>query len=253
MVILKNSTDIRYLREAGKIAGACCEELIQAAQPGVSTVELETLANRLLSQSRSSAPFKQFEGFGHAICVSINDEIVNGPPSRERTLKDGDVVSIAIGSEYRGLYCKAARTNYLGSAPSEDIQRLLTGTAAIFNEIKNSAQTFETLYDLLTLVPKFANDYDLRIIQESGGYCIGKKLHDLPFIPNQPTEHEKQIALMPGFAFTLMPMMTLDSTGEYTIHEDGWTQVTKDDGLSAHVADTILVTEQGLELLSHNI
>ncbi len=248
MGLIKNHSDLRNLREAASIAGSCCDALMDAAQPGVSTIALEVMANKLLAKNRSTAPFKQFDGFGHAICVSVNDEIINGPPSRERLLKEGDVVSIAIGSEYRGMHGKAARTKYVGAHPPEDIHRLLTGTYAVFREIPK--QSPSTLNELVGLIPELAKQHQLTVIEGLSGAGIGKKLHDDPVIPNDPTSLPDPYPLMPGFAFTLMPICSLGQQAQYITHADGWTFITADHAMAAHFAETLLVTDNGIEILS---
>lgn len=249
MGVFKNRTDLQSLREAARIAGAVCDALIEAAQPGVSSLELEALANRLLQQNRSTAPFKQFDGFGHAICLSLNDEVVNGPPSRERVLKENDLVSIAVGSCYRGLHGKAARTCYLGE-PSADIQRLVEGTKAVFPAVLEASRTTTSLRSILERIPAVAEQFGLTLIERNAGAGIGKQLHEFPYVPNHPKDLVEPVTLVPGTALTFMPMLSLGASGQWVTHEDGWTQVTQDGALSAHFAETCLMTDGGFEILS---
>lgn len=249
MGILKSNSDIRYLTEAARLAGTLCDALMDMAVPGTDTLALEAEAGRLLAKHRSSAPFKQFEGFGHAICVSLNDEVVNGPPSRVRTLQAGDVVSIALGTELRGLHGKVARTRVLGEG-SPDTRRLLEGTAACFERAVQRAQSVETLNELLAVIPETAAEYGLSLVERLGGTGIGRKLHDFPPTPNHPADLEETIPLQPGMAFTLMPMFSLGTPGPYRVHGDGWTYCTHDGSLAAHMAETMLMTEAGLLILS---
>ena len=246
MSLLKSRTDLRSLEEAGRIAAEVLDALLDAARPGVSTLGLETMANRELARHRSSAPFKQFDGFNQAICVSLNDEIVNGPPNRERILKENDLVSIAIGTESRGIHGKAARTKYLGHPVPEDIQRLLTGTEAVFARAIEASKTASTLNEVLAVVPATAEAYGLTLIEKMGGAGIGKKLHQAPIVPNNPSEFTDPIPLQVGMAFTMMPMMSLGQDPTYRTHEDKWTLITSDGALSAHFAETLLMTENGL-------
>jgi methionyl aminopeptidase len=244
--ILKNRSDLKALHEAARITGHVLAELVSACQPGTSTMELENLANRLLSQNRSTAPFKNFDGFRHAICVSLNEEIVNGPPSRERFLKAGDLVSIATAAEQRGIHAKAARTFYLGVTMPEDIQRLLSGTEQAISRVVELSRQEHTLNAILEAIPEIAQKHKLTILQGLGGASIGKRLHEDPFIPNEPGLLDEIILLQPGFAFVLMPMFSLGEEKEFIQHEDGWTYLTRDGALSAHFADTLLMTENGL-------
>ncbi len=252
MGIFKSNSDLKNLKEASRIAGFVLGELLAQARPDVSTVGLEVAANKLLGQHRSSAPFKQFDNFNNAICISINDEVVNGPPSRERVLKEGDVVSIAIGTEYRGLHGKAAGTIYVGSRPPEDVERLLKGTRALFDHLEKNPAGYGSLNELLGLIPKFAKQHDLRVIRDTFGTGIGKKLHEAPYAPNDPEKLEGIVELVPGMAVVLMPMMTLGETDEWVEHEDKWTHVMKDGSLAAHFAETLLVTENGIEILTRS-
>lgn len=251
MGILKNRTELKALQDAGRITGHVLNELFLACQPGISTMELEILANRLLAQNRSTAPFKNFDGFGHATCISINDEIVNGPPSKDRILKPGDLISIATAAEQRGIHAKAARTFYLGEEDIPgDIQRLLTGTKESVSRVIELSRQESTLNAVLAGVSDTAQKYTLTILKGLGGASIGKRLHEEPFIPNEPDLLEKTIPLQPGFAFVLMPMFSLGKENEIIQQEDGWTYQTRDGALSAHFADTLLMTESGLNNLT---
>lgn len=252
MGILKSRTDIQYFREANRIASEICETLIRECVSGVSTVDLERRAVDLLALNRATAPFRNFDGFGHATCISINEEVVNGPPSRLRVLKDGDVVSVALGVEFRGLHGKVARTTYVGVTPSADIQRLLSGTRAVFEQAVAVSRQAKALREILQVVPEVAGQHQLVVVKDTGGSGIGKRLHDAPATPNDPEALDEEIPLVPGLAFTLMPMLTLGETEEWELHEDGWTYVTKDGAVSAHIAETLMMTENGLEVMTRH-
>jgi methionyl aminopeptidase len=251
-MMIKNHSERKALQQAGEITQLVLTELRQALAPGVSTMTLESLANRLLSMHRSTAPFKSYQGFNHAICVSINDEIVNGPPSRERWIQGGDLVSIATAAEHRGIHAKAARTFYVGdpaateTAINENVNRLLQGTDAVIAAAQTRASHVKTLNELLEIVPETALSYGLTVIRNMGGSGIGKKLHQFPPTPNSPADLTETIPLKPGLCFTLMPMFSLGENADYLEHGDGWTLLTGDGNLSAHVADTLLMSDDGL-------
>jgi len=251
MGIIKSHSDKNALQQAGRITQNVLDTLGKMLSPGLSTVELEISANRILSQSRSTAPFKSYHGFNHAICVSLNDEIVNGPPSRERKIQAGDVVSIATAAEYRGIHAKAARTFYVNpdqntSSWPEPVRRLIQGTDAVIQAAVQKRPHCQTLNQLLTVVPETAQTFGLTLIQNMGGAGIGKKLHENPPIPNDPEDLTETIPLQPGLCFTLMPMFCLGSDPAYRESEDGWTFITNDGSLSAHFADTLLITDDGV-------
>ncbi|MBX2859986.1 MAG: M24 family metallopeptidase [Vampirovibrio sp.] len=250
MGLLKSNTDLRHLKLAAKLAGEICEELLQACEPGMATAALAEKAELLLRQNRSSAPFKHFDGFGHPMCVSVNEEIVNGPPKSDKLINSGDVVSVAIGTEIRGIHGKAARSRYLGTPIPPEVAKLLDGTSAVFKTIAANPTQWKTLNDLLQEIPNAAANADLTVIHGTGGNGIGKRMHeDLP-TPNDPSILSETIPLTPGLAFTLMPMLSLGENPETVLANDGWTWVTQDNSLSAHIAETVLMTENGLEILS---
>lgn len=258
MGVLRNRSELRSLQEAGRITREVLAALTAACIPGVSTVELEALANQLLARNRSTAPFKSFDGFNHAICISINEEIVNGPPSRERRLQTGDVVSIATAAEHRGIHAKAARTVCVGETCSDAIMRLLTGTTQVIDraleksreQMSNATNNPPTLNELLAVVPETAQAHGLTMLRGLGGMGIGKKLHEAPLVPNNPADLPGTVMLEVGLTFTLMPMFSLGADDEFDTHEDGWTYVTRDKSMAAHVADTLLMTETGLILIT---
>jgi methionyl aminopeptidase len=251
MGILKNQSDLRALRESGKITRAVLDALIEHCLPGTPLIELERLANQQLAKHRSTAPFKSFNGFNHAICVSLNDEIVNGPPSRDRLIQEGDLVSIATAAEYRHIYAKAARSFWVGQKPGESVQKLLTGTAMVIVHAIEQSRQANTLNELLGVVPDTAKAFELTVIQGLGGAGIGRQLHDAPAVPNDPADLEECVLLKPGLCFTLMPMFSLGDA-QMKVADDGWTFVTQNGHLAAHVADTLLMTENGLENITGN-
>jgi methionyl aminopeptidase len=251
MSILKSNSDIRALKEAGRITQEVLQTLREKAQPGIGTVELEALAVKVLAKNRSSAPFRTFNGFNHATCISLNEEIVNGPPSRERLLQPGDIVSIATAAEHRGIHAKAAITFSIGNPVSDEIDRLLRGTALAIQNAVAQSQSVSTLNALLAVVPQTATQHGLSVIRDLGGAGIGKKLHEAPPVPNHPEALTETIPLQTGLCFTLMPMFCLGTSSDFMgsdfiMHEDGWTFVTRDKTPSAHFADTLLMTDEGL-------
>ena len=256
MPLVKSNTDIKSLRHAGQIAGNVLEQVFNTIEPGITTtMALEQVANRELAKNRATAPFKQFDGFGFALCISINDEIVNGPPSATRVIQAGDLVSIAIGTEYRGMHGKCARTRYIQAGPNAalpaDIQRLLTGTEAIFKAIKSQTTVFTQLDDIAAALREHAQTHQLSIIDQSFSTGIGKKLHDAPIISHTPDESNTG-KLEPGLAIVIMSMMTLSSSGKWHVADDQWTQVMDDNAPAAHFAETVFVTPEGLELLTRS-
>ncbi len=261
MGIIKSHSDKQSLQKAGALTQAVLETLMaQAQEPGATTAVLEATAIQMLAAQRASAPFRAFNGFNHAICVSINDEIVNGPPSRVRTFQPGDLVSIATASELRGMNAKAAVSFLIGDAktlatfkPAEespslsDRYRLLEATAQIVPAFIERASKSATLNEALLAIPETAAAFDVRVIPGLGGSGIGKRMHEPPTVPNQPEFMEETIPLTPGFCITLMPMMTLGTATDAVTQEDKWTFSTADQAFAAHFADTLFLTEDGFQ------
>ena len=248
---ITSRTDQKALRQAAQKAHRIMDILLDACQEGTSTVQLEALAVEQLALERSSAPFRLFDGFNHATCISLNDEIVNGPPSRERKLLNGAMVKVAIGTEVKGLHGKVARTKVVGDQPNKKQARLMEGCQAVFERIEG--KRFSTAAELLNLMPQLAEEHDLRLIDKACGYSIGKGLHQLPAFPCDPKDLKADFTLEPGLAFTLMPMMTLGSIGTFHIHQDGWTEVQTEGALCAHFCETLWINSKGLiERLSSN-
>lgn len=249
----RNRTDIQTLTEACRITRDVCRELMEAAQPGASTIDLEQLANKLLQQNRSSAPFKQFQGFGQAICISLNTEIVNGPPYRERYLKSGDLVSLALGACYKGIHAKIARTWHLGDdPPSADVTRLLDGTRTAIDRAMAASRHTRDLRTILEAISQTATDFQLTVLDHLGGAGTGRDMHEEPSLPNQAHLVLDPVKIEPGQALVLMPMFSLGTAPEWLIADDGWTCVTSDGSLSAHFADTLLMTPSGLQCLTRD-
>lgn len=250
MAIFKSRSDLKYLAEAARVAGWVADTVLAMAEPGMNTLVLETEANRLLAKNRATAPFKLFDGFGFATCISLNDEVVNGPPSASVIFQPGDVVSLAVGSEVRGFCGKAARTRVLSEAPPEDVSRLIVGTQACIQTVVEASQSTPSLKACLQAMAQTVSDYQLTLLDGQGGFGIGKVLHEAPWVPNHAEELEPDVQLVPGLAFVLMPMCSLGGPQTANDNPNGWTIRTDDGALSAHFADTLQMTESGLVNLS---
>ncbi|MEB3244602.1 MAG: M24 family metallopeptidase [Vampirovibrionales bacterium] len=255
-------SDLKHLRAAARIAGQTCDTAIAACLPGVNTLAIDALVNQTLASARSSAPFKQYqEGarrFGFASCISLNDEVVNRPPSSEVVLQTGDLISIALGAEIGGMHAKAARTGYLlptgvttdPAQMPETIRPLIRGVRSGFDTLKALPEAPASLGELLQVIPDAAKAHGVVVLENVGGCGTGKRLHEPPETPNQPTDDYFKVPLLAGTPLVLMPMMALGTDAKTKAHEDGWTLVTQSGELSAHWAETLLVTETGIELLT---
>lgn len=264
---IKSRSDQKTFKKAAAIAGRVCDQLMTLAQPGVATQALEDAANELLAKERATAPFKQFDDFGFAICASLNHEVVNGIPSTERVLKDGDVLKVAIGSQYRGFCGKAARTKLIGDSDSEaktkNVQQLIQVTRSVFDTLSNVKKDEWSVWDITQTIMEITKDTGYVPVYQSGGYGIGAQLHQDVMILNSATDKEseslKRMILKPGQGVVPMPMLILpkeggdqdEETGKWTVLEDNWTQALDSGAICSHWAETCWINEEGcFEVLS---
>lgn len=255
---ITSRSDQKTFKKAAQIAGIVCDQVMALAQPGVSTQALEDAANEYLAKHRATAPFKQFDGedglcFGFAICTSINAEIVNGIPSPSKVLEDGDVLKVAIGSDYRGFCGKAARTKVVGTAKQPEHQALIESTRSVFEVLKTLQRDQWTVWDITQTIMSVANDSGLAIVHQSGGYGIGSQLHQDVMVLNSATEKEadslKRMVLKPGQGFVPMPMFITrheaSETGQWTVADDGWMQLLDSGAVCSHWAETCWINPHG--------
>jgi methionyl aminopeptidase len=256
MSIIKHRRDIQNLRKAAKAASGICTELTSLIIAGNNAAILEELANKLLRRTKSTSPFKQFtdengQQFGYACCVSINGEVVNGPPVAERVFHDGDMVSVAIGTCVDGIYGKAARTMVCGNHPELAV---ITATKQLFEELHQ--QTFKpaNVAELCDRITAIAKDHGVRPIADTTGHGIGKAHQDNPSIPNLINDDFRRslssAKFQPYQAFVPMPMFAAMSNNadEATtiVSDDGWTITLEHPGISSHWANTCWVNESGI-------
>jgi methionyl aminopeptidase len=191
--------------------------------------------------------FKNYNGFPASICVSVNDEVVHGIPSKKRILQDGDIVSLDIGLQYKGYHSDAARTHGVGQI-SPEAQRLLKGTKESFFAGAAKARVGNYLYDISNAVAAHIQTYGFGIVQDLVGHGIGAKLHEDPQIPHFAVK-KRGMKLQKGMTLCVEPMINM-GRGDVNWLEDDWTVVTQDGSWSAHYENTILVTEGKPEILT---
>lgn len=246
MIVVRNEEEINKLREAGKIVGLCHRYLQQFIKPGISTKELDRLAKKFIESKGCTCSFEGLYGFPGSICISINNEVVHGIPSR-RKLKNGDIVKLDIGACYQGYHGDSAWSYIVGEGSERDIkllkrteESLMAGLAAIHDGC--------TTGDIGHAVAKVAHKYNLGIVKELVGHGVGDKVHMEPDVPNYGNEHKGPV-LHTGNVIAVEPMLNLGTADIYMLDDD-WTICTDDDQNSAHFEHTVLVTEQGYEILT---
>ena len=246
MITLKSSREIDLMREAGKIVALAHVAVEAAIKPGVTTKELDDIAEKVIRDNDALPAFKGYGGFPASICSSINEQVVHGIPSLIK-LEDGDIISIDIGSIYKGYHGDAAKTHYVGSA-SETAKRLIEVTKQSFYEGLKYCKEGYRLSDISHAIQSYIEANDLSVVRDYVGHGIGKKLHEEPQIPNFGPSN-KGPRLKKGMVLAIEPMV---NAGDYNVMtlSDNWTVVTIDKSLSAHYEHTVLITEGEPELLT---
>ena len=246
MSYIKTASQIEHIRVSCKIATDILQQVLAAAKAGVTTLELDTLAQKLCAEHKVVPSFKGYLKYPHATCVSVNEEVVHGLPG-ERVLKDGDVVGIDFGVVYRGYYSDVARTIPIGSADT-DAQKLMQVTQTALRKAVDQVKPGKTVGDIGHAVQTYVEGQDMGVVRDLVGHGVGTAVHEPPAIPNYG-KAGTGVQLVPGMVIALEPMVTLGNH-KVELMDDGWTFKTKDGSLAAHFEDTIVVTERGHEVLT---
>jgi methionyl aminopeptidase len=253
MIVLKTEPEIARMREAGKILAALLTELAGMVQPGITTRDLEEVADRRIREAGAVATFKGQPGmvayappYPAATCISVNEQVIHGIPS-DRVLKDGDLVSIDCGVTLRGWIADAAISVIAGHARA-DVVRLLDTTRRSLMAAIEVATVGRRLGDVSFAVQQQAMAEGFGVVRDFCGHGVGKTLHEDPPIPNYGTPATGPV-LRSGMTLAIEPMITLGSP-QVKVKRDGWTVVTSDGKPAAHFEHTILVTDGAAEILT---
>ncbi len=236
------------MREANHIVSLILDELGEAVKPGVSTMTFEDICRARCDEHGVRPAFLGYQGFPFALCCSVNEEIVHGFPSKERILKEGDIVSFDMGVVYEGFYGDSARTFGVGKV-SPDAQKLMDVTRESLYIGIEQAVPGNNLYDISAAIQSYVEGFGFGIVRRFVGHGIGSHLHEKPEIPNFVPKGMSGVPLKAGMVLAIEPMVTL-GTYEVEMLADRWTAVTKDRKLSAHFEHTIAVTHDGPRILS---
>lgn len=252
-MIATQQSDIDNLRKAGKILAHVLHEVEKLTVSGATTAELDIAAERMILEQGAVPAFLNYKpsgaayAFPAALCVSVNDEVVHGIPSEEHVLHDGDIVTIDLGLSYNGLFVDAALTVLVGECDA-GAQNLRTGTQEALKAAIAAVKPGSHIGDIGAAVEAVAKKYKLSIVEELGGHALGKAPHEKPFIPNVGKKGQGgKIPL--GMVLALEPILS-EGKSIIVLDDDQWTYRTKDHSRTAHVEHTILVTEDGAEILT---
>ncbi|HEX9507869.1 MAG TPA: type I methionyl aminopeptidase [Myxococcales bacterium] len=246
-VEIKTKDEIAVMREAGRIVSEILDELEKMVAPGVSTWELDQVAEGLIHKKGAKPAFKGYLGFPSSLCASINFEVVHGIPSKKRKLVPGDLMKLDFGVVYKGYYGDSARTVPVG-AVSAQARALIDATRESLNEAISTVVSGNRIGDIGYAVQSFVEPKGFTVVRDFVGHGIGKKLHEQPQVPNFG-ERGTGMRLRPGMVLAIEPMVNA-GTHKVEILDDDWTAVTLDRKLSAHFEHTVVVTENGPEVLT---
>ena len=250
MVTRKSRREIEKMRIAGRIVAEVLALVESELRPGVTTSHLDRLAERHI---RSAGAVPSFKGYGHrsnpfpgSLCISIDEEVVHGIPG-DRTIREGQIVSIDAGAIYDGWHGDGARTFFVG-APSPAVAELIDLTREAMMAGIDAARPGNHIEDISAAVEAVAARARLGVIRQFVGHGIGTAMHEEPQVPNYRTG-ARGMKLAPGICLAIEPMLTLGS-GDVAVKQDGWTVVTLDGSLAAHFEHTIAITDNGPQILT---
>ena len=247
MIILKSPEEIAKMRLAGRIVADARALVAEAVRPGVTTLDLDRIAEEHIIKSGATPSFKGYRGFPASICASINEEVVHGIPAK-RVLREGDILSLDFGAIWEGYHGDSALTLFCGYPPSAEAEKLVRVTQDSLEAAISELRVGGRLSDVGHAVQQVVEGAGFSVIREYVGHGIGRSLHEDPQIPNYG-EPGRGPELKPGLVVAIEPMVTMGGW-ETRVLDDDWTVVTADGSLSAHFEHTIALTDDGPEVLT---
>ena len=245
MIVIRSDREIELMKHAGHINYLAHKEVAKHLKVGVSTSKLNKIADKFIRDNDCTPSFLNYEGYPASICISINDEVVHGIPS-SRVIKDGDVVSIDIGVCYKGYHSDSANT-YIVGKQTKEVEDLVNNTKNALYEGLSAIKKGVLLSDIGMRIEDYAKRNNLGVIEELVGHGVGTNIHEDPDVPNYYVK--TNIRLKKGMVLAIEPMLTLGKRYIY-MEDDDWTIKTEDGLPSAHFEHTIVVTDNGYEILT---
>ena len=247
MVVIKSKSEIEKMKVAGRITYETLERVREAVRPGVTTYELDKIAEKYIKSCGCTASFKGYGGFPGSACISINNEVIHGIPSHKKRIAEGDIVSVDVGAFYNGFHGDTCATFAVGKI-SEEAKELLKVTEESLYEGIRAAQVGARLGDVGHAVEEYCSSRGYGIVRNYCGHGIGRDLHESPEVPNYGKEGHGQ-RLVAGMTFCIEPMINQKGDG-IKVLRDGWTVITESGSLSAHFEHAIAVTPSGPVILT---
>ena len=247
MISLKTQEEIEKMREGGKILAQILKQIAAAVRPGVGTEDLEKLAAKLIAQAKAKPAFLGYTKYPCILCTSINHEVVHAPPIPNRILKEGDIIGIDIGLEYKGLFTDMAQTVAVGKVSSL-ANKLINVTRECLALGLKQVKENNYLSDIARAIETHATKNGFSVVQDLVGHGVGHKVHEAPNVPNFVTQESEIVRLKKGMAIAIEPMINIGGWEIETLN-DGWTIVTADGSLSAHFEHTVAIDHNGKTII----
>jgi methionyl aminopeptidase len=249
VIVCRSAAELRRLRTVNQLVGRVLQQLRLAVAPGVTTADLDAIAEREIRAAGATPAFKGYKGYPASICASVNDQVVHGIPSEARPLRDGDIISIDLGAKLDGFYGDSAVTVGVGKIAATAADLLRVTEESLWKGI-DQVRPGARVSDIGHAVQKHVEKFGFSVVREFVGHGIGVELHEEPQIPNYG-EPGRGPRLAEGMVLAIEPMVNAGGPGVKVL-KDGWTAVTEDRSLSAHFEHTVAVTQEGVEVLTLN-
>ena len=247
MIVLKTSRELQLMREACRISAMALKVAGEAVEPGVTTAEIDQIAYKLIKRMGAEPNFLNYNGFPATTCISVNNEVIHGIPSKSRVLKEGDIVSIDLGAKIHGYNGDNAATFACGKV-SPEAQRLMDATRESLYEGIKQAKPGNRVGDIGSAVQRYVESRGYSVVREYVGHGVGARLHEDPSVPNFGTPG-RGVRLLPGMTLAIEPMIN-EGTHKVRTLADGWTVLTQDGKLSAHFEHSVAITPDGPVILT---
>jgi methionyl aminopeptidase len=247
VIVCRSAAELERMRAAGRLVGEVLTALTPRVAPGVTTAELDEIAEKMITDAGAIPAFKGYHGYPATICASINEEVIHGIPSGQRVLREGDILSIDVGASLEGYFGDSAITLPVGQV-SEEAARLLTVTEEALYKAIDVAKPGGRVSDIGHAVQKHVEAYGFSVVREFVGHGIGQRMHEEPQVPNYG-EPGRGPRLSEGMVLAIEPMVNAGKPAVKVL-SDGWTAVTRDKSLSAHFEHTVAITASGAWILT---
>ena len=247
MVVLKTARELAIMKEACVISAQALKLIGEAVEPGVSTLELDTLAEKFIRSKGASPNFKGLYGFPATACISINNEVIHGIPAKNRIIRAGDIVSVDLGAEFEGYNGDNAATFACGDV-SDEAKRLMEVTKESLYEGIKHALPGGRVGDISAAVQQYVESRGYSVVRKYVGHGVGTSIHEAPEIPNFGVSG-RGVRLVPGMTIAIEPMVNAGSY-DVKVMPDGWTVLTSDGSLSAHFEHTVAITADGPKIMT---